>query len=103
MAELSKFAQMADAIDEVIEHHRRYRELDEAWLAETARRLREVDVPADWPARLYAASDVAKSHGLSTAERRFQDLALWAERNQWPEAVEAIGRALLGDTSGGDQ
>lgn len=41
-AEPDKLREMAKVIDEVIAHHRQYNELDETWLAETGRRLREM-------------------------------------------------------------
>lgn len=41
-AEPDKLREMAKVIGEVIAHYREYDELDEPWLAETARRLREM-------------------------------------------------------------
>jgi hypothetical protein len=49
----AKLTEMAEVIDQVIEHHRKYRELDETWLGETGRRLRALAAGTDdGPGRL---------------------------------------------------
>jgi hypothetical protein len=92
MSEPGKFAQMAQVLDEAIQHHRKYRELDEEWLTETARQLRAMEAPIDWPARFRAAAEVADSNGWYLTADTLRNIS----KSTRPDVVEAIGRALLG-------
>jgi hypothetical protein len=56
--------------------------------------------PIDWPARFRAAADVAEMRAgrRTAAYYGLNDLAKWCV-TQPPDVVEAIGRALLSETS----
>jgi hypothetical protein len=51
--------------------------------------------PIDWPARLRAAAEVARGYGWGDLPRALETMAAAGSS----EEVEAIGRALLGETS----
>ena len=54
--------------------------------------------PIDWPARFRTAADAAEKRGAAAGAAELRDFAnkmFWAP----PDVVEAIGRALLGESS----
>jgi hypothetical protein len=57
---------------------------------------RRAKAPIDWPARFRAAAEVAEGLHRSSWAVRFRDLAEAVESEDW-DAVEAVGRALLGE------
>lgn len=57
-------------------------------------------VPVDWPARFGAAADAAERAREEWIAHTFRDLErVFADWSTTPDVVEAIGRALLGETT----